>query len=264
MKNERLSLLYNLLHILNKNQVGSADYQLAAYFLNNYAKMSVINIYDASAANNVSRATIRRFANRLGYKNFLEMKEHFSDFNEGTEAYRTFYSGKDFRDSLRNSIDVMMREMSDHMTWNETHSLARLISESDQVSIIASMRVANSVKIFQQEMVYFGQTINLAVDQDNIAQLEQRMTSNSLTIVISITGVFLQSVSKQIQSLPGTKVLVTLSRNPTYNRWFDKVIHLNSHDFDLQGQFIYYSYGINYLMDILFKDYLEYIQKGDN
>lgn len=194
MNNERLSLLSNIAHIFNENQIGSADYELAKFFLKNYANISKMNINNVADQNHVSRATVRRFCDQLGYANFKELKAHFGDFNEGIEKYRHFYSGCTFRSNLVVQLNLMMDELSKRMNTPEKNSIIRSMSEADEVYIFASSRVATSVLAFQQELVNFGLTIHLADTQDDIEAFKPFLTTKSLIIVFSITGVFADSI----------------------------------------------------------------------
>ena len=74
MENRRLSLLYNIQSLYNSSDVGTVEYQLSGYLIDNYDKIHELNIYEVAEDNNVSRATVRRFCQNLGYSNFKELK----------------------------------------------------------------------------------------------------------------------------------------------------------------------------------------------
>ncbi len=263
MNNERLSLLSNMTHIFNENQIGSADYELAKFFLKNYVSISKMNIYDVADQNHVSRATVRRFCDRLGYNNFKEMKAHFGDFNEGIEKYRHFYSGNDFRTKLVAQLNSMMAELNNRMNTPEKNSIIKSMLDADDVYIFASSRVATSVLAFQQELVNFGLTIHIADTQEDIQSFKPFLSTKSLIIVFSITGVFADSIWQTMVSVPGRKILFTLKRDVTFNRTFDKIYHFREQGNSKINDQLYYTYGMNFILDILFKDYLDYIYKKE-
>ncbi|WPC18293.1 MurR/RpiR family transcriptional regulator [Pediococcus inopinatus] len=263
MNNERLSLLSNIQHIFNGNQVGSADFELARYFLQNYVNISKLNINEVADQNHVSRATVRRFCEHLGYENFKNLKSHFEDFNEGIEKYRKFYSGNDFRSQLVSQSVYMMRELSERMNTPEKNAIIKAIFKAEGVFIFSSSRISSSICAFQQEMVNFGLTIYVADNQDDIDLLESQITKKSLIIIFSITGVFVNSISNSLGKLSCKKMLFTLKRDVLFNRQFDKVYNLRGQENQRVNDQLYYTYGIDFVLDILFKDYLDYIYKKE-
>lgn len=259
MNNERLSLLSNIQHIFNENQLGSVDYELSRFFLQNYADISKMNIYEIAEENHVSRATVRRFCDRLGYENFKDLKKHFDDFNEGTEKYRRFYSGDDFRKKIVMELDSMMQELSERMNTPEKNSIVSDMETADTVFIFSSSRISSSVLTFQHELINFGLTIRVADNLENIELLESQMTDKSLIIIFSITGVFVESIKNGLDNCRGRKILFTLERNVIFNRTFDKVYHFRKQGNSKINEQLYYTYGVDFIFDILFKDYLDFI-----
>lgn len=63
--------------------------------------------------------------------------------------------------------------------------------------------------------------------------------------------------------IPGRKILFTLQRNVTFNRTFDKIYHFREQGNSKINDQLYYTYGMNFILDILFKDYLDYIYKKE-
>ena len=257
MDNQRLSLIYNLLRVFNDNAAGSANYELAKFFLEHYQSIPKMNIYDAAENNHVSRATVRRFCEQLGYPNFKELKDHFQDFNDGREKYRAFFSGDDFRSKLVHELVAMTDDLSTRMNTPETRSIINSIKNSDQIVVLASSETINAVQTFQQEMVYFGKTIRIAADHSALEAIRPQITEKSLVIVISISGMFAKTVISKLNNLPGNKVLFTLKRDVEFNQCFDKVYHLRTEDNETVSDLIYYTYGIDFVLDILFKGYLD-------
>lgn len=74
MKINRLSLLNSLFNVLNENNQGDPYLILAEYFLEHYHELSRLNIYDVAADCFVSRSSIRRFCQAIGYENSSRLK----------------------------------------------------------------------------------------------------------------------------------------------------------------------------------------------
>ena len=77
----RWGLMNSLIAILNEGN-DSTDVFIAKYFMKNFGRMHDLNVYDVAQECFVDRATIRRFAQKLGYANFKEMKEQFENYNQ--------------------------------------------------------------------------------------------------------------------------------------------------------------------------------------
>lgn len=258
METNRLSLLYNIENIYNENKLGSTDYQLAKFLLDHYTEIPSLNIYDVAEINHVSRATVRRFCYHLGYDNFKDMKQHFKDFQDGMEKYTDFYSGQDFRKKLQVQVNDLINELADRMNTIEKRKIIDQIVQADEVILLASSTVASSIRIFQQNLAIFGKRVSLLVDKEDLEQLKDTITPDSLLIVFSISGLLAESLENEIQALDPYKVIFTIKREPKFNREYHKVYHLCSQENRQVNEVLYYTYGITFVLDLLFKEYLEH------
>lgn len=182
MENRRLSLLYNLQNLYNTSPVGSVDYQLSSYLIDHYKEIARLNIFDVSECNNVSRASVRRFCHNLGYQNFKDLKEHFAEFDEGFDIYIDFYNQENFLHDLRKQIKLMFKELEERLSNRELSQIVESIYESDEVVIIASSTIANSVRVFQQTMAILGKRTSIVVSEEGLDNLQNYLTDNSLIL----------------------------------------------------------------------------------
>lgn len=104
MDNNRLNFIYKLNHIVNENEVGTVEFELAKFFLENFKSVTRWNIYQIAEEQHVSRASIRRFAKQLGYENFLDMKKNAETFDDGINEFLKFYGYSDFLPKLQANI----------------------------------------------------------------------------------------------------------------------------------------------------------------
>ena len=58
MDNNRLNFIYKLNHIVNENEVGTVEFELAKFFLDNFKSVARWNIYQIAEEKHVSRASI--------------------------------------------------------------------------------------------------------------------------------------------------------------------------------------------------------------
>ncbi|KXT73257.1 Transcriptional regulator, RpiR family [Streptococcus gallolyticus] len=255
MENRRLSLLYNLQNLYNSSEVGSIEYQLSGYFIDNYLEIEKLNIFDVAEENHVSRATVRRYCNKLGYDNFKKLKQHFNEFDEGLDIYNEFYSRSGFVSVLKQQIFEMFDELEERLSNIELKQIVSAIVLADEVIIIASSTIANSVRFFQQAMALFGKRVSIVV---NITEFENRrnsLTADSLVLFFSISGVLAKTMLSVTSDSDAKVFLFTNLRSPLFNQFFDKVYHLTSSENQKPNEIIYYTYGIAFVLDTIINEY---------
>lgn len=257
MKNNRLNLIYKLNHIMNQNEIGTVEYQLAKFFLDHFQSIQQLNIYDIAEENHVSRSTIRRFAKQLDYENFADMKNQISNFDDGIQRYEAFYNREQFIPELTKNIERLMAELSVRMNNQETDRLVNRMNNKEEVIIICSSNIAGIVKTFQHQMIVLGKRITLLTSTDDMAKYKNIHPSETpLIIVFSISGLFLSSILSELKEIEGEKILFTINRDPVYNQLFEKIYHLCSQDFSGVSDLLYYTYGVTFVFDILFNGFM--------
>jgi DNA-binding MurR/RpiR family transcriptional regulator len=256
MNNNRLNFIYKLNHIVNENAIGTVEYELAKYFLDHFTCSKEWNIYQIAEELYVSRASIRRFAKQVGYDNFSDMKKSASTFDDGIGDFQLFYGYEDFLLNLQRNIQSLMEEFSIRFNTQEVNRLVKMISSNEEVMIVCSSNIAGSVKTFQQRMVVFGKRVTLLTSKEDL-NLVMNEKKNPLIIFFSISGVFVSSMLEKIKNLEAQTVLFTNDRSPIYNQIFDKIYHFstqnNKHEIN---QMLYYTYGMDFVLDLLFNGYV--------
>lgn len=255
MENRRLSLLYKLQNLYNTSPVGSVDYQLSSYFIDRYQFLKELNIFDVAEENNVSRASVRRFCSQLGYENFKELKLHYIEFDDGVGVYKDFYRRSDFVSHLRQKIKDMFSELEIRLSNRELDQIVTCIYRSDEVVVVASSTIANSVRFFQQTMAIMGKRISLVVSEEDFFNIEQKLTENSVIVFFSISGLLVETFEDLLMDIPSKKFLFTNNRNPKFNQIFECVYYLTSVDKANNRDIIYYTYGISFVLDSIIHEY---------
>lgn len=263
MENNRLNFIYKLNHIVNENEIGTVEYELAKFFLENFKNENCWNIYDIAEEKHVSRASIRRFAKQLGYENFSDMKKNAGTFDDGISEFQSFYGYDNFLEKLQKNVIALMEEFSIRFNTQEVDRLIRLINDNQEVMILCSSNIAGSVQTFQQRMVIFGKRITLLTSKEDLMTAIETKT-NPLIIVFSISGLFLSTLLTELKNITAQLVLFTNNRNPIYNQIFDKLYHLSAQHHEKEiNELLYYTYGIDFVLDLLFNGYLlKYKKEG--
>src|SRR5699024_4050638 len=105
------NILYNLLYSLNakldKNNIGSINFILSKYFIQNLYLIPESNIYQIAEDCNVSRASIRRFSKSLGFENFAHMKRLIRNHSPQNEII----SDKNYRELLTGNLIRIANEL---------------------------------------------------------------------------------------------------------------------------------------------------------
>ncbi|WP_430599875.1 hypothetical protein IGJ26_000704 [Enterococcus sp. AZ095a] len=264
MDNNRLNFIYKLNHIVNENEVGTVEFELAKFFLENFKSVTRWNIYQIAEEQHVSRASIRRFAKQLGYENFLDMKKNAETFDDGINEFLKFYGYSDFLPKLQANITSLMEELSLRFNTQEVDRLVRLINDSREVMILCSSNITGSVKTFQQRMDIFGKRITLLTSKSDLT-LALEHCQDPLIIVFSLSGLFVSSMLEILKEVKAPTILFTNNRNPIYNRYFDKLYHLSSQTHEKEiTELLYYTYGIDFVLDLLFNGYLLKFKREGN
>lgn len=260
MENRRLSLLYNLQNLYNSSKLGSIEHQISGYLIENYRSIDKLNIFEVADENHVSRATIRRFCENLGYSNFKDLKQHFLEFDEGINIYKSFYWKEDFLHSLTTKLHIMFYELEDRLANRELNQIIDSIISADEVVVVASSTVSNSVRVFQQTMAILGKKVSIVVSAKELEGIKYRINQASLVLIFSISGALAESIIDNFKGVNSKTYLFTNSRSPLFNKYFSRVYHLTSMENKNNNDVIYYTYGITFVLDSIINEYSKNIE----
>lgn len=256
MNINRLSLLNSLFSVINENNRDDSNYVLAHYFLQNYHKLSELNIYDVAADCFVSRSSVRRFCKSIGYENFLELKKAFSEYDDQYEFYMIHSNRENYREKLTNEINYMIEELDRRMNIDEVEKIVDRIHYSRYVVFLTSDTSTAVIKEFQQSMIFHGKIIELISDAYTDKTLIGTLNREDVLFTISSTGTFAKASLDYISQCDAYKTLVTVNRDKSFNQFYDKVYHLSAKDRANEGRGVYGKYGINYMFDVIYSAYV--------
>lgn len=256
MKINRLSLLNSLFSIVNENYEEDLNYKLAYYFLEHYHKLPELNIYDVAADCYVSRSSIRRFCQAIGYDNFLDFKSVFYEYDD-QYAYYMLHADRDaYRERLTAEINSMIQELNRRMNTVEVDIIIDRIFNSRYIVFLTSATSNAYVKDFQQAMVFHNKIIHIISDAYTNNTLIRRLDSRDYLITISATGTFAKASREYIAGIEAYKILFTYNRDEKIKEQYDKVYYLSGTDRTNEGRSVYGTYGLNYMLDILYSAYV--------
>lgn len=268
MKINRMSLLNSLFSIINENYEEDSNYKLAYYFLEHYHELPKLNIYDVAAECFVSRSSVRRFCQAIGYDNFLDLKSVFNEYDDQYSFYMLHADRDAYREKLTQEINSMIQELDQRMNTQEVDIIVDRIYNSRYVVFLTSETSTSYVKDFQRAMVLHNKLIHIISETYTDNNLIKRLDKRDYLITISATGTFAKASKDYISDCGANKILFTYNRDAEIKKQYDKVYYLSSADRIHEGRSVYGTYGLNYMLDILYSAYTRkygkiHTKKGD-
>lgn len=253
----RLSLLNSLFSVFNENPQGDSNYVLARYFLEHYHELDKLNIYDVAADCFVSRSSVRRFCQSIGYDNFLDLKTEFRKYDDQRSYYLQHADRPDYRQALTREINEMIEELDRRMDADEENErLIDLIHSARYVVFLTSDASTSTIRDFQQSMLFLGKIIRLISDAYTDNELVNSMEESDLLITLSASGTFAYAARDYVEHCKAQKLLFTVNRDPVFKKYYDHVYHLSAQDRSNESHSVYGRYGMSYMFDILYSQYL--------
>src|SRR5699024_11056023 len=111
-----LGLLNVLGAIINEGDTNS-DYAFTNYILNNINRINEVTVNEIIDNAYISRSSIRRFCNKLGYNNFSEFKGELTGIIFPSNIHlRTFKNVTDYRKELNYGLERMINDINTVIT----------------------------------------------------------------------------------------------------------------------------------------------------
>lgn len=254
MKMDNLSILTSLFAIINENDKEDSFSILANYFLENYKDIPQMNIYEIADNCYLSRASVRRFCQYIGFNNFKDFKVETKKFNEHYESYVTSYDSENFKSMLKTQIIDTLTEIDNNFNDSDALEIVDQIYLANRVVIFASDTMNSRIKLFQKSMLLYGKIIRLVSDtfMDNV--LLENMSTNDLIIVLSPSGRFAKSASNVIDCSKSNTICITASNSEYLVSKFNHVYSISNVGFKYR-HIIYDKYGMDYVVDLVLQQY---------
>lgn len=253
MKLQEMSILNKLTSILNNDDSSSTDWIMANYLIDNIEDLSVVDIATMSDACFVSRATVRRFAMKLGYDNFLDLKTQISNtFDYSNVSYKK--SGNDFylnnSEIIKQIIDIL-EEIYQKFSKELLAHIVDRIFEAERLVFISSGKLYGTIKPFQEELIICGKKTfikNDLRDKNFVGSLGEK----DLIFVVSASGKFYELVKEDLLKIKSPRIIISLSDQISDK---ENLLSLNNKDLSDLRVDIFNKYGLTFILDLLLNDY---------
>lgn len=249
MNEKQYDIFYTLNRFINDTS-DSIDSILAKYFIDNYYNAENFNIYNIAAECNVSRASIRRFAEKIGYKNFQNLKKEMILYSDKPQRLNKI----NYRKQLTSTIVSMTEELNRRMDTNQVSVICQKIKEAKHFYVICFGASLSAVKDFQVRLAAQGKLSKLIYNEEDVQFLRENATKEDLLLIISISGRSALVCQDMFNELNMQKMLVTVDRIDDFSENYDDVYFLSHLDHSHDPS-MYRKYGLSYFLDILANEY---------
>ncbi len=257
----RYGLLYSLFSIINHQEQSDADYVVAEFLLKNYSDIGNLNIYDVADSCNVSRSTIRRFCETIGFDNFATMKKEFDKYDDEYNRYISFYSRENFSDYLSLEMNRMITELT-QVPETILEDISSKIYNSSKVVFLTSSIGATAVSQFQNGMLFSNKVIHVISDHFDNHPMLNSLEENDLLIVLSGTANLARSIVPQLSTIKPYKALLTMNESVTEVLEYDSIYNIRDVLPDFDSSILYFKYGFMFFLDMLLAKYInDYIKE---
>lgn len=261
MKLSRYSLISMLLETINSPFSKAVDFELARFFLENRNRLSELSIYDVENECFVSKSSIRRFCEKLGFDNFSDLKKELEipynavEFEDELKCEP--YINQHF-DLIQKSIDFIQKNEIIHEQCEE---LAESLSENKNKLFIVSNASVHFMSDFQQQFLFFGYIIKIIkVDPINVIRNLYR-EDDTVIVVISISGEFANIICEKLQEFQCPKYLIT-SKEFKKEEMFDQVINMSNNNYICPTEVVIYrKYTLLSVLDLVYYYFVSIIRK---
>lgn len=248
------NLTPNLCDIINIYPSDSMEYILASYFLHHYNNLEEMNIYDIAEKCAISRSSIRRFCQTLGFDNFKDYKEQLSR----TDAYLAMHIDDVDRnhagDVLKSEIFKCLDTIENRMNQPDTDTIVEMIDTHDRVVFYCTGMAEKLARNIQWQLVLENKVIYVASTDTQLDNCLKNPSENDLIIILSSSGNYARDVLDiGLPDLP-KRMLIINKYTHEFDDDFDLIYVLNEEMGDASLSTLA-TYGLTYFFDLLLYRY---------
>lgn len=257
MRVPRYNMMTLLFEIVNSPYSKPVDYELAKFFLLQRERVCHLSIYDVEEECFVSRSTIRRFCEKLGFANFSMFKEELE----------IPYDAKEFEEETKQEPYIQkhikkIHDLLDEIEYSdEIHSQCKTLAHDmhtyQNIIFIVSNSSVSFVKDFQQQLLFQNCFITI-ISSDPIERLKTMTKIDStMIVVISYSGTYVDMIYESLRDLRCPKYLIT-SKEFTKQNIFDNIIYMTKQRKPEETEVVLIrKYASSLLFDIIYYYYVK-------
>lgn len=254
-----LGVLNKLGSYINTVSEVSSEYVISSYLIRNINRINNIGVYDIVEDCYVSISAVRRFCNDIGYNNFSDLKSSLNDVIYPSNIHQRSFTNIDFyrrvlEQELINKLDTVNKLLDDKTVIN----LCQLIESYDNVYFLCANNTSGNIIRFQQELFSVNKITHIISSNFELEFANRIHSSNrSLIIVVSVSGLFADSINNIISSSNNHyKLLVTSNSKEKFVKEYNKIVNLSDEPIDDDNYGIISKYGVTLFFDLLSEQYI--------
>lgn len=257
-------LIATLQYIINQSPSHSeVDVVIARYLLTHLYQEN-LSINDIADGCHISKASVTRFAQGLGYDGFNELKKSYSlTFIEQDEMKIDLMATEKMESttqSLRESFDAVITDL-DHFNqsidFQSFDELCDLIHGAENIHIYATLIPGTLAEILQHMLLTAGKFVEYYPQLPNQLEASKKLGDGNLALFISLEGSYVmqKDLTLTITRSGATSVLVTQNPEMKLASVFDQVFSLGAHGTQRSGKYKLLMF-VEYLAHRYFKKYI--------
>lgn len=258
MNINNLGLLNKVGNYINYADRASNEYAISSYLLKHINTINAITVNDIVDDAFVSHSGVRRFCVELGYNNFSDLKKSLDNVIFPSNIHlRNFEPIENYRLNLSSQINQCLKEIDDTLNNRCIKAICQLIHDYEEVYIVGANNTAANLLKFQQEMFYANKIIHLLHSNFEDTKNKFYSAKNCLIIIISVSGIFAQSVESIIKNRDENhRLLITANQKKIFKTYYEKIIYISPTSISDDNLGVYGKYGITYVLDLISEEYI--------
>lgn len=261
MNVRNLGLLNVLATILNGDE-STSEYAITEYLIENIDDICSVTINDIINNAHVSRSSVRRYCNLVGYDNFSDFKDSFSIISFPSNIHLRKFSGVEkYQENLNNGLVQMFNEINEVVDKNIISDISFKMKNHKEVLIFSANNTSSNLLKFQQELLYVKKIVKLIDLNLYYDDIEKLSSEETLILVVSVSGLYAEAILGELETLKGNKILITANRSKKISSFFDEVIYLSQRDVRNDSFGLLGKYGVTYFFDLISENYIFHNKK---
>ena len=241
----------------NYSKLNENDLYILKFICSNKKECTNVSINDLADKCNVSRTTILRFAQKLGFKGYSEFKVFLSWEEKEKENDKT---EKDYV----NKFYLDLEETKKNLNQKNLQEISKLIYDSDRVFVYGTGMTQKAIaKEMQRTFLVSRKYLYVIEGETELQTVLSDVTSKDVLIIITLNGnrEFLNKIASNL-NINGIKYISmtkfsdnVVARNTPYNLYISTTIINAGKDQTHESTALFFL-----LVDILFREYLIYAE----
>jgi len=231
---------------------------VADFFIANH-KLQDFSAEKISGLLFTSKASLSRFAKKLGFSGYREFIFHYQDsFNQ--ESTKEEGHVKDILSAYQELLNKSYNLINDA----QIHSVAKLISAKKRVFVYGMGSSGLAAREFESRFMRMGVDVEAITDSHMLTMNSVRLNGDCLVIGISISGATKEVVNalKEAKEKEATTILVTSKNIAEFRNLYDELILVSVRKNMDYGNVISPQFPILVVMDAIYANYLQEDRKN--